>query len=373
MAPPSLLELARRARIARQSEPATPANTDPRSSPTPSDRSQLGSDATPNPFLGGSSSSSIIPHTDRLKSFGERALKRIKLTEESQADIEERYALQFIHTLQVEDLLNKGIEEQDASWKPSKQLAKTLRDYIWTLLLLPNIRYYSGTVENAIISAARANKVKGLPLKNTNETPEVVKWLAREFSIIRSEIKSTIKSSMKAGSELENVADLASALLERTPGLNPTLGLFHRLAYIRRHLRCHKHSALEFWPKVDSGLNELHDAGPEDFLEGMKFSFEEDIEKHGDPVQSTHRPCSETFNDSCLKDLKTLSTFATQIQYIPSRKRSSKSKKRKHAEREEGDEESEEERAPQSSNGVDDSRLSGSEDRGGDPEDNPSS
>ncbi|KAJ7264552.1 hypothetical protein B0H12DRAFT_1068789 [Mycena haematopus] len=271
MAPPSLLELARRARIARQSEPATPANTDPRSSPTPSDRSQLGSDATPNPFLGGSSSSSIIPHTDRLKSFGERALKRIKLTEESQAEFR-----QYIEAL--EDLLNKGIEEQDASWKPSKQLAKTLRDYIWTLLLLPNIRYYSGTVENAIISAARANKVKGLPLKNTNETPEVVKWLAA------SSVLSGIKSSMKAGSELENVADLASALLERTPGLNPTLGLFHRLAYIRRHLRCHKHSALEFWPKVDSGLNELSRR------RGMKFSFEEDIEKHGDPVQSHPSP-----------------------------------------------------------------------------------
>jgi hypothetical protein len=37
--------------------------------------------------------------------------------------LEERYALQFIHTLQVEDLLNKEVEERNSSWKPSKALA----------------------------------------------------------------------------------------------------------------------------------------------------------------------------------------------------------------------------------------------------------
>ncbi|KAJ7847472.1 hypothetical protein B0H14DRAFT_3675982 [Mycena olivaceomarginata] len=340
------------------------------------DDPQLDSDATQNPFLAGPSSS-LISQGQRLKSFGERALKRIKLTEESQAEfrqyiettsLEERYALKFIHTLQFEDLLSKGAEEQNASWKASKALAKTLREYIWTLLLLPNIRYYAGTVENTIISAARSNKVKGLPAANSNESPELVKWLGREFSIIRSEIKGTIKSSMEDGSELVNVADLAESLLQHAPGVNATLGLYHRLAFIRRHLRCFNHSIHDFWPNVDEGLEELHDAGPEDFLEAMKLNFEEDIETYRDPANSTHRPCSDTFNDSCLKDLKTLSPLAPKVQRLVTRKRSNKSKKRKREEREVDPEEESEQQSNLPSTGNDDGASSGG-DGNGDGED----
>ncbi|KAJ7801160.1 hypothetical protein B0H14DRAFT_3489924 [Mycena olivaceomarginata] len=374
----SLLQLARQRRANRPT-PATPANlnSEPGTSPAPStDGPQLDSDATQNPFLNGPSSS-LISQGQRLKSFGERALKRVKLTEESQAvfrqyieteSLEERQALQFMHTLQVEDLLNKGAEEASASWKASKTLAKTLREYIWTLLLLPSIRYYAGTVENTIISAARSNKVKGLPAANSNESPELVKWLGREFSIIRSEIKGTIKLSMDDGSELVNVADLAEALLQHAPGVNPTLGLYHRLAFIRRHLRCFNRSIHDFWPKVDEGLEELHDAGPEDFLEAMKLNFEEDIETYRDPADSSHRPCSDTFNDSCLKDLKTLLPLAPKIQRVATRKRSNKSKKRKHSEREEDQEEEQEQQSADhgSPSTRNDRASTGGEGNGGD-------
>ncbi|KAJ7851796.1 hypothetical protein B0H14DRAFT_3660006 [Mycena olivaceomarginata] len=286
----SLLQLARQRKANRPAH-ITPTNTEHGSSPTPNtDDPQLDSDATQNPFLAGPSSS-LISQGQHLKSFGERALKRIKLTEESQTEfrqyiettsLEECYALQFINTLQVEDLLNKGEEEQNVSWK------KILREYIWTLLLLPKIHYYAGT------SAARSNKVKGLPAVNSNKSPELVKWLGHEFSIIRSEIKGT-----------------------HAPRVNATLGLYHWLAFIRRHLRCFNHSIHNFWPNVDKGLEELHESGPEDFLEAMKLNFEEDIETYRDPANSTHRPCSDTFNDSCLKDLKTLLPLAPKIQPTP--------------------------------------------------------
>ncbi|KAJ6533002.1 hypothetical protein B0H19DRAFT_1383700 [Mycena capillaripes] len=157
---------------------------------------------------------------------------------------------------------NKEVEERNAMWKPSKAVAKTLREYIWTLLLLPNTRYYAGTVENAVISAARSNKVKGLPAANSNESPELVKWLGREFSIFRSDVKGAVKGSMEDGSELRNIADLADNLLQHAPGLNATLGLYYRLAFIRRHLRLSNHSIHDFWPKVDEELEDLHDAGP---------------------------------------------------------------------------------------------------------------
>jgi hypothetical protein len=81
----SLLELARRRRAARPS-PFTPVNTEPRTTPpddgsSPPPNPQSDSDATPNPFA-----PSAISQVVRLKNFGERALKRIKLSDESQAE-----------------------------------------------------------------------------------------------------------------------------------------------------------------------------------------------------------------------------------------------------------------------------------------------
>jgi hypothetical protein len=97
---------------------------------------------------------------------------------------------------------------------------------------------------------------------------------------------------------------------------------------------------------VDEELEDLHDAGPEDFLEydstihftlqclpflirSMKLNFEEDIAIYRDPAESTHRPSTDTFNDSCLKDLKAFSLLAPKIQRVVARKRANKTKKRK--------------------------------------------
>jgi hypothetical protein len=91
--------------------------------------------------------------------------------------------------------------------------------------------------------------VKGLPAANSNESPELVKWLGREFSIFRSDVKGAVritflfanssliilvkvKGSMEDGSELRNIADLADNILQHAPGLNATLGLYYRLAFI---------------------------------------------------------------------------------------------------------------------------------------------
>ncbi len=93
----SLLELARRRKASRPIA-ATPLNPGP--SFTPSDRSSsppnhqsdfdatafTRSDpaATPNPFA-----PSATPQALRLKSFGERALKRVKLSDDSQAEFKQ--------------------------------------------------------------------------------------------------------------------------------------------------------------------------------------------------------------------------------------------------------------------------------------------
>lgn len=45
-----------------------------------------------------------------------------------------------------------------------------------------------------------------------------------------------VKTSMESGSELRNVADLAEELLQHSPGVNHTLGLYYRLAFMVRIL-----------------------------------------------------------------------------------------------------------------------------------------
>ncbi|KAJ7881720.1 hypothetical protein B0H14DRAFT_3433756 [Mycena olivaceomarginata] len=69
----------------------------------------------------------------------------------------------------------------------------------------------------------------------------------------------------------------------------------------------------------------MHDAG----LKISLMNFEEDIAVYEDPVESTHRPSTDTFDDGCMKDLKTLSPLAPKIQRVVARKRATKTKKRK--------------------------------------------
>jgi hypothetical protein len=98
----------------------------------------------------------------------------------------------------------------------------------------------------------------------------------------------------------------------------------------------------------------------------MKLNFEEDIATYRDPANSTHRPCSDTFNNSCLKDLKTLSPLAAKIQRLVTRKRSNKSKKHKHEECEgDPEDELEQQSANSLSTGNDESPSSGGNRNGG--------
>jgi hypothetical protein len=102
-----------------------------------------------------------IPLT-QLKNFGERALKRYKLSDESEAEFrrylevrlpptkillsfmlncaqtstkDERDMLQFIHTLRTEDMLAKSTEERVENWTPSTKLAVCSSTLIYTVII----------------------------------------------------------------------------------------------------------------------------------------------------------------------------------------------------------------------------------------------
>jgi hypothetical protein len=134
----------------------------------------------------------------------------------------------LIHLLELKDLLKNSIETQVTQWKPTAALLvrdhklllifralipplqKIFRKYIWALLLLPATQYYGGTVEITIIvshilsctrifftltaiqDAMRSSSAKGLPTADAVDNEALVREIARELSIARSQFKKTV-------------------------------------------------------------------------------------------------------------------------------------------------------------------------------------
>lgn len=93
MTGPSLLELSRRRR-ATQPPPLTPVGSAPSSPPT----NNLSSDATPSPFLESSATSGIrttAASRDRLRTFADRAIKRLKVSEQTAAEFRQYIEVNF--------------------------------------------------------------------------------------------------------------------------------------------------------------------------------------------------------------------------------------------------------------------------------------
>ncbi|KAF8189470.1 hypothetical protein K438DRAFT_1971592 [Mycena galopus ATCC 62051] len=232
----------------------------------------------------------------------------------STTNIEERNALQFIHTLELKDLLAKTTEERVENWAPSNKLAKAIRKFIWALLLLPNIHFYSGTVENAVIKALRDSNVKEMPASGSFDCDTLTKFVARKFSIARYSMKKTITSSTEKGADTGYIAALAAELLTHAPTVNATLGLYFRLAFIRAHTKAN-HTANEFWTKVDDQLEELHSETPQEFVAALELIYDDDIELYVAPVGSAFKT-GDPVGDTSPQWLQNLSAAAIQVRRI---------------------------------------------------------
>ncbi|KAJ7866240.1 hypothetical protein B0H14DRAFT_3442510 [Mycena olivaceomarginata] len=210
MSAQSFIERSRQRR-ARQSQPETPRSSSP--DPTVS---------SPNPFA--APSNFMLPDnpatwTISFRNFGEQALKRIKLDTDSEAEFrtyiempnqEERNAMQFLHTLRVEALLDKSLQVRISTWKSSPSLLKNIRKFIWAILFLPNVQWYAGMVENTIIQAMRNSNISDLPPLESTECDVLVKDIAREYSVQRSTLKKQITETI--GKNID-IATLTADLL----------------------------------------------------------------------------------------------------------------------------------------------------------------
>ncbi|KAJ7866210.1 hypothetical protein B0H14DRAFT_2573485 [Mycena olivaceomarginata] len=237
----------------------------------------------PNPFA--APSTFTLPdnpatRTISLRNFGEQALKRIKLDTDSEAEFrtyiempnqEERNAMQFLHTLRVEALLDKSLQVRISTWKSSPSLLKNIRKFIWAILFLPNVQWYAGTVENTIISmqqAMRNSNISDLPPLESTECDILVKDVAREYSVQRSTLKKQITETI--GKKID-IATLTADLLAHSSSLYP--GPYNTV----------------FWPNVDKALAEMRQEGPDAVVSVLQIVYEDDIKTHGDPAKSQHK------------------------------------------------------------------------------------
>ncbi|KAJ7235143.1 hypothetical protein B0H12DRAFT_1238825 [Mycena haematopus] len=337
--PPSTKDLLERARLRREERQNAP--------PIPSTPSSPGFPSTsglqPMPPLFGLSSTPQLSNTlsvrgtsmTQLKNFGERELKRVKLGPSTESDFrtylvttnnkDERDTLQALWTLQVRDQLSKLTQDTAESWTPSSALEKASRRNIHSFLLLPNIQLYAGTLGDAILLAMRAANTPDLPNPDSVHVDELVTWLSEEISQARYAMKKKIIENARL-----NVAELAAELLSHAHShhVPHTLGLYMRLALLRRHIGLN-HNANAFWGKVDDEMEEFRGGGSEAFVDLMEGLYEDDIKDFGNPATTEYTIKSFTDpNFNCPQWLRELYRVAPQVKRLPKQKGRNKKRKR---------------------------------------------
>ncbi|KAJ7505903.1 hypothetical protein B0H11DRAFT_2186562 [Mycena galericulata] len=295
---------------------------------------------TPNPFATSNNNNTLGTRSTgaTLKAFGERALKRVKLDPATESKYkmylettnrDEREALNTLWMLELTDKVNKLHQDTVAAWEPSTALQKAGRKNVYSALLLPNIHFYSGNVDEVILHAMRHAEIPEVPVEGGIGSDEFLAWLGREISLARSNIKKTIGENMKT-----NVSELANILLSDTHAQHVplTLGLLMRIALLRCHVGMN-HSSNTFWNKVDEELEVFTENGPDEFVENLETLYELDIQANGDPSEAQNDRTIESFNDpnlTCPSWLKHLHSFAPQVKRAQKGKgRAARNKKRK--------------------------------------------
>ncbi|KAJ7203486.1 hypothetical protein B0H12DRAFT_1283657 [Mycena haematopus] len=323
------LNLLERGRSRRAQQQAAAGHETPRSS---SPDNLLSS---PNPFVTPSLSrpepAALATRTNQLRSLGERALKKVKLDSETEAEFrtylettsqDERNMMQFLHTLHVESMLSQSLQAPVSAWKSSSALLKTIRKFIWAMLLLPNTQYYAGTNENTIIEALRKSDVPNLPPIDSPGCEALVKDVSREYSVQRSTFKKKINDTLP--NKKIDVATLTVSLVGHSEHVNATLGLYHQVAFVRL-LSTRRYTNAEFWPKVDAELATLHAGEPEDCVLAFQIVYEDDVQAHGDPAKSKHKT-GTAVESSSPRWLQTLNGLVPKIQRF-SRRQGTKRKR----------------------------------------------
>ncbi|KAJ7768069.1 hypothetical protein DFH07DRAFT_769285 [Mycena maculata] len=320
-----LLKRSKRRRLEHQNAPPSSTPSSPVFPPTPNLPlpPPFSLDSMSSPFTTPASTTTTLSICDtslaQPKNFGEHELNA--------SNKDERDALQALWTLEVQDRLSKLTQNTAESWIASSALKKAACHNIYSLLLLPNVHFYSGTLVEVLLLAMHTVNTPDLPKADSIHADELGTWLDKESSQACYAIKKTITENSGL-----NVADLAAELLSLAHAnhVPSTLGLYICLALLRRHFAL-KHNPNSFWAKVDNELEALREGGSETYVEYfslLKDIYDDDIQEFSDPSTTEHTVKSFTDPDfTCPRWLWELYAVAPQVKCLPKKK--SKAKKRK--------------------------------------------
>ncbi|KAF7317050.1 hypothetical protein HMN09_00439600 [Mycena chlorophos] len=126
------------------------------------------------------------------------------------------------------------------------------------ILLLPDLKFFSGALGKAIVSAIETKPRYGFPTEaNDTAHTEFERSAARQVTLAKNTLKTKIKVSIKKKTP---VAQLANELIASFgKGLEHTLAFHQHIALIRMHIE-KGHSGHSFWEKIDADLDELYAA-----------------------------------------------------------------------------------------------------------------
>ncbi|KAJ7782482.1 hypothetical protein DFH07DRAFT_949281 [Mycena maculata] len=328
--------LQRRRNRVHASTPA--ASTDTPSSPFPSPitaPSTQGGISSPNPFSTTAHNQSLVLRQPmpigQLKAIGEHHLKRIKLEPDSKHEFRnyleassdtERQCILLLHVLRSQDMHKQSVQQQASVWKPSSALSVRIKQMVRRLLLLPSVRYYSGTVETAVMAALRDSQVKDLPNEDSFDVDILKAVVARQFTTDKSELKKLIKDATdSADSDTRNIAVVANQALSRfCPQLKLSLAVFYCIAFIRRHID-KGHPNGKFWILLDDELEDINKDGPVAYVESMEICYEDDIAKYGDPATTKLKVAPDCLGDKPLKWVRALNSLGPNVQRVDTKKR----------------------------------------------------
>ncbi|KAL1727789.1 hypothetical protein EV714DRAFT_275232 [Schizophyllum commune] len=184
----------------------------------------------------------------------------------SSASYGELLAFNALLTMKAtEEMIKSKINDAVKSWVLTDGLKKVAINQARVFLLSPRASAYRPkNAADAVYNGMLRMNIPDLPpASNTSGQAKVKEIITRKLSDQRYRIKDVTTLSLQPGSSLRNIACLTSALTDNVNGVEPSLALCVRVAFIRWHV-CQYAQALEKKALADAEKVRLAAAEPQD-------------------------------------------------------------------------------------------------------------
>ncbi|KAJ7198299.1 hypothetical protein GGX14DRAFT_573537 [Mycena pura] len=205
---------------------------------------------------------------------------------------EERQVLLYAQILQLNARL-KDNEKVDTHYTIPAVLETSIKLYAIAFLLCHRTVAFRGSnAASHILNAMREESVKGLPNeKDVGHNNIVLRALRDKLTYFRNILKSKIKQSLKNGSSTRNIASLTNAIISKLDGIEPTLQLYMRIAYLRFCMINYGDLSDDaFWIKADQTLHAWQRAADTqtELSQILSHVYHEDTAMYGKPEDTEY-------------------------------------------------------------------------------------